>query len=391
MLGDLFFGCMVRRSISKKLEEALFKGKAVIIFGARQCGKTTLSQHLLSNLGKEAVWLSGDDDADTALFSSIGKSLWMQIMGNHRIVVIDEAQKIPDIGRAVKILVDSFPGIQAILTGSSSFQIAKTTEEALTGRKYEYEIFPLSFMELCDHHGFAEEHRQLGQRLVFGSYPEIVVKPEDALAHIQLIAESYLYKDLFQYEGIRKPQLLKDLLKALAWQIGSEVSSSELAGLLGASRSSIDSYISLLEQAFIIFSLRSFSSNKRNELKKSRKIYFYDTGIRNAVIGDFTPLNARKDVGALWENYLIAERQKLISYRKAYPSHVELLPRSWFWRTSDGAEVDYIEETAQSISAFEFKWKPGKPGRITRAFTNRYPSARCLTVSPENYYEFLKS
>lgn len=380
---------MIRRTLQNIMQTNLHKGKAVILYGARQCGKTTLTRMTVDAAAENAVWVSGDDDNDVRIFSTVTKSVWPQILGSSKLVVIDEAQRIPGIGRAVKILTDSFPDVQAILTGSSSFLIANMTEETLTGRKYEYRLYPFSFLELCNAAGFPDERKALQQRLLFGSYPEVVTKPAEAQQLLQLIAGSYLYRDIFEYEGIRKPKLLKDLLRLLAYQVGNEVSTAELASSLSVSRGTVDSYLSLLEQSFIIFILNAYSTNKRNELKKAKKIYFCDNGIRNAVLGDFTPIGARKDTGALWENYLVSERIKYLSDKNALPANGTSTVSSYFWRTTDGMEIDYVEECAGSLSAYEFKWNPGKKCRVTAAFTNRYPDASVAVVTPDTYQNFL--
>lgn len=353
-----------------------------MLYGPRQCGKTTLVKQLIEVNDLDPVLLNGDDDQDVGVFQTVTASRWTQILGNKKSVFIDEGQKIPNLGRAIKLLIDSRSDIQVIVTGSSSFALANSMEEPLTGRKFTYKLFPFCFKEMSNHFGFLEERKNLELRLIFGSYPEVVLSGSEMKDTIKSIAESYLYRDLMQYEGIRKPALLEKLLKALALQCGSEVSSTELAGLLGVSRTLVESYLKILEQAFIVFPLNSYSTNQRNEIKKGVKYYFYDNGVRNAVLNDFTPIPKRNDVGALWENYLVSERMKRNAYGKA-----DGLP--YFWRTTDQMEVDYIEVTGSRIEAFEFKWNPQKKSRVTKAFTNRYPDAVVKTITPDNYDEFL--
>lgn len=372
----------IRRTICSDIEKKLFKGKAIILYGPRQCGKTTLVKDLIKIANLEPVFLNGDDDVDAELFSTVTMSRWTQILGNKKSVFIDEGQKIKNIGRGVKLLIDSRLDVQVIITGSSSFEIATKTEEALTGRKFEYNLFPLSFFELSSHFGFLEEQKKLELRLIYGSYPEVVTHEDSMKELLKLISNSYLYKDLFQYEGIRKPQILEKLVKALAFQVGSEVSVNELSSFIGVSRTIIDSYLNLLCQAFIIFPLASYSTNQRNELKKSVKYYFWDNGIRNSVINDFSPLVNRKDVGQLWENYLVSERLKKNRYSQAEGFE-------YFWRTTDQMEVDYLEVKSNSIDAYEFKWNTSKKSRVTKAFTNRYPKAKIHVITPKNYVEFL--
>lgn len=372
----------ITRLLLDDFSRSLFKGKAVLLYGPRQCGKTTLVKQLIEVNDLDPVLLNGDDDQDVGVFQTVTASRWTQILGNKKSVFIDEGQKIPNLGRAIKLLIDSRSDIQVIVTGSSSFALANSMEEPLTGRKFTYKLFPFCFKEMSNHFGFLEERKNLELRLIFGSYPEVVLSGSEMKDTIKSIAESYLYRDLMQYEGIRKPALLEKLLKALALQCGSEVSSTELAGLLGVSRTLVESYLKILEQAFIVFPLNSYSTNQRNEIKKGVKYYFYDNGVRNAVLNDFTPIPKRNDVGALWENYLVSERMKRNAYGKA-----DGLP--YFWRTTDQMEVDYIEVTGSRIEAFEFKWNPQKKSRVTKAFTNRYPDAVVKTITPDNYDEFL--
>lgn len=372
----------ITRLLQGDFPRNLFKGKAVLLYGPRQCGKTTLVKQLIEVNDLDPVLLNGDDDQDVGVFQTVTASRWTQILGNKKSVFIDEGQKIPNLGRAIKLLIDSRTDIQVIVTGSSSFALANSMEEPLTGRKFTYKLFPFCFKEMSNHFGFLEERKNLELRLIFGSYPEVVLSGPEMKNTIKSIAESYLYRDLMQYEGIRKPALLEKLLKALALQCGSEVSATELAGLLGVSRTLVESYLKILEQAFIVFPLNSYSTNQRNEIKKGVKYYFYDNGVRNAVLNDFTPIPMRNDVGALWENYLVSERMKRNAYGKA-----DGLP--YFWRTTDQMEVDYIEVTGSRIEAFEFKWNPQKKSRVTKAFTNRYPDAVVKTITPDNYDEFL--
>lgn len=372
----------IPRQLGGLIAGDLFKGKAIVIHGPRQCGKTTLVRHVLTDIDGGAIWLNGDDDADRALFDTVSVTNWRQILGDNRVVVIDEAQMVPRVGVATKLLVDNFPDVQVILTGSSSFQLANPTEEPLTGRRYEYRLFPFSFRELQDAAGFHAEFSRLPERLLFGSYPEIVTDPANARRHLKLLAESYLFRDLLQYEGIRKPLLLKKLVKALALQVGSEVSTNELSSLLGVSRPTVDAYISLLEKAYIVFTLPSLNRNRRNEIRKGRKVYFWDVGIRNAVLDDFRPAESRPDIGHLWENYLVAERMKRNGY-------MESPPASYFWRTTDQFEVDYVEDDGGRLTAWEFKWRRDTPGNVTKAFRNTYPDASTAVITPANIQDFL--
>lgn len=385
---------MINRLLTDDIKSKLFKGKAIFIYGPRQAGKTTLVNELIKNQKLDVVTLSGDDDTTQSLFDTVTISRWTQILGSKKCVFIDEGHKVKNLGRSIKLLVDSRKDVQVIVTGSSSFKLATLSEEPLTGRKFEYKLMPLSYQELVDHYGFVDERKNLELRLIYGSYPEVVTsqqtsqKPSQASQQdmkeiLTLISDSYLYKDLFQYEGIRKPQVLEKLLKALALQCGSEVSENELATLLGVSRTLVESYLQLLIQAYIVFPLTSYSTNQRNELKKSCKYYFWDNGIRNSILKDFTPLPQRNDIGILFENYLVSERLKRNLYSKA-----DGLP--YFWRTTDQMEVDYIEAVGTKLSAYEFKYNPAKHSRISKAFTNRYPEAELQTITSDNYDSFLR-
>lgn len=373
---------MINRILADDIKSKLFKGKAIFIYGPRQAGKTTLVNDLIQKENLDVVTLTGDDDTTQSLFETVTISRWTQILGSKKCVFIDEGHKIKNLGRSIKLLVDSRKDVQVIVTGSSSFKLVSLFEEPLTGRKFEYKLLPLSYQELANHYGFVDERKNLELRLIYGSYPEVVTSQQDMKEILSLISESYLYKDLFQYEGIRKPQVLEKLLKALALQCGSEVSMNEISTLLGVSRTLVESYIQLLVQAYIVFPLTSYSTNQRNELKKSCKYFFWDNGIRNSIIKDFTPLPQRNDVGTLFENYLVSERLKRNLYTKA-----DGLP--YFWRTTDQMEVDYIEALGTNLSAYEFKYNPAKQSRITKAFANRYPQASLQTITTDNYDSFL--
>ena len=301
---------MVKREIEKDIRHYLFNQKAIIIYGARQVGKTTLVQSLVKEYKRSTLFLNGDDADIRALFSNPTASKLKPIIGNNKIVVIDEAQRIPETGLVLKMIHDNFKEIQLIATGSSAFELANKIKEPLTGRKFEYTLYPFSFSELVNHHGFLTEKRLLEHRLIFGYYPDIALSSGLEQRLLKELASSYLYKDLLMLENIHKPQLLEKILKALALQIGSEVSFHELALLTGSDNQTIEKYIDLLEKTYIIFRLNGLNRNVRNEIKKGKKIYFYDNGIRNAIIGNFLPLTSRTDNGALWENFLVSERIK---------------------------------------------------------------------------------
>lgn len=373
---------MISRVTIQSIDEKLFKGKAILLFGVRQVGKTTLLEHLTATRTEAVLHITGDEPDIRELLSNITSTQLKNYIGSNRIFLIDEAQRIPNIGLTLKLITDKLKDVQLIATGSSSFELANKMNEPPTGRKFEFKLFQLSFQEMANYHVLLEEKRQLMQHLVFGSYPEIITHPNDCEELLNLIADSYLYKDLLMLDSMKRPKLLEKILKALALQNGSEVSYNEMAQLVGADKGTVDKYIQLFEQTFVIFTLPSFSRNVRNELKKSRKIYFYDCGIRNAVIGNYNPILKRTDTGALWENYLISERVKKTHYENS---------RSWphFWRTTQQQEIDLVEEKNSSLAAFEFKWNEKAKTKFSKTFTNAYPTATIEVITPKKYENFL--
>jgi uncharacterized protein len=367
-----------------RLEARLFKGKACIVLGPRQAGKTTLIRELLARIEEKHLFLNADEPDVRDLLTNATSTRLRTIIGDHRVFCVDEAQRIPNIGLTLKLITDQMPEIQVIATGSSSLELNSTIAEPLTGRKYEFILHPFSFAELAEDHGLLEERRFLEHRMVYGGYPEIVTSFGHEAELVKLLAESYLFKDLLILEGLKKPALLENIVKALALQLGSEVSFHEIGQLTGADSHTVERYVDLLEKAFVIFRLPAYSRNVRNEIKKGKKIYFLDNGIRNAVIGNFLPLTNRTDTGALWENYLISERLKYRNNRGVEGS-------GFFWRTTQQQEIDYIEERDQTLSAFEFKWNVGKRGvRFPKTFTRAYPHGGTRVITPADYEAFLK-
>lgn len=373
---------MIVRNQQQAALDSLFKGKALIIYGPRQAGKTTFSEQLLQIIGKKTLRLNGDDADTREAFLRPNVTLLERIIGDHEIVFIDEAQRIQDIGVVIKIIVDRLKHVQVIATGSSSFELAGNINEPLTGRRYEMQLLPISYDELVSYTDYLTEQRLLEQRLIFGSYPEIVTDPVNAERHLKLIANSYLYKDLLVLEQIKKPVLLEKIVKALVLQVGSEVSVTEIGRLIQADNKTVEKYIDLLEKAFVLFTVPAFSGNVRTEIKKGRKIYFYDNGIINAVTNNFNPLQNRKDVGALWENYIISERKKFLNAK-------QLDARIYFWRTTLQQEVDYIEEVKGELRAFEFKWNSEASVRFPSTFLTHYPRAKTSVITPANRDQFL--
>jgi len=373
---------MIQRILRQSIESRLFKGKAILLMGPRQVGKTTLVRQIASTYENDVLWLSGDDTNDRARLNMPNLTTLKTLIGKKKFIVVDEAQRIENIGLTLKLIVDHFEEIKVVATGSSSFELANSLNEPLTGRKYEFLMFPISFGEMVEHTDAFRETGNLENRMIFGSYPEVVTSPGEEKEKLSLLSDSYLYKDLLTYEKIKKPILLSNLLQALALQLGNEVSYNELSQVVGADKQTVEHYIDLLEKTYIVFRLRAFSRNVRNELKKSRKVYFYDNGIRNAIIGNFAPLVNRQDKGALWENYLISERWKKISYRSFYGHR-------YFWRTTQQQEIDYLEEVDGKVSAYEFKWDPTTSSRFSKTFLNAYPVENTQVINPENYPAWL--
>ena len=302
---------MIKRKLRDIIEKRLFDGKAILLMGPRQVGKTTLLKELFE--GREDVmWLNGDELDVQALFEGVSATRLKAMFGRKKIIIIDEAQRIPDIGLRLKLVTDQIKDVQLIATGSSAFELATKTGEPLTGRKWEYKMYPLSFGEMVDEHGLLDEKRMIPHRLIFGYYPEVVMRPGEEREILRLLSDSYLYKDVLMSDQINKPDSLVKLLQALAFQVGSQVSYNELAQLCSLDSKTVEKYVILLEQSYVIFRLNSFSRNLRNELKTSKKIYFYDNGIRNALIANFNQIEGRADRGALWENFLISERKKFL-------------------------------------------------------------------------------
>src|SRR3989339_1071925 len=368
---------ILARKIQKRIENSLFKGKVIILYGPRQVGKTTLVKKILESYLNDSVYFSCDEpDVRQALTNKTSNALH-SFLGNKKLIVLDEAQRVKDVGLTLKLLVDNFPNIQIIATGSSSFELSNKVIEPLTGRNVEFHLYPFSVQELLSVNDQLTVQRILERRLIYGMYPEVIkASGAEEEKAVRSIARDYLYKDILMFQDIKNPEILEKLLQALALQLGNEVSYNELSQLVGVDKNTIDSYIRILEQAFIVFRLPPFSRNIRNELKSLRKIYFYDNGIRNALINNFNFLDLRNDVGALWENFTISER---IKWNQNKNKNCNI----YFWRTHDGQEIDYIEESEGKIQAFEFKWKKQKY-KAPKKFTDFYPKANVSLVHRDN-------
>ena len=370
---------MINRLIKSKIEAKMGKGKAIIIVGPRQVGKTTLIENILEN--KQYLFLDGDDPTVRNLMDNPNTEQLKNIIGINEIVFIDEAQRIENIGITLKIITDKFKNVQLLVSGSSAFELKNKTNEPLTGRKGEFQLFPISWKELEESIGYIKAEQQLEMRLLYGMYPDVINNETDAFAVLKELANSYLYKDILAFNNIKKPEILEKLLQALALQIGSEVSLNELSQLLGIDKNTVNTYIDILESAFVIFKLKSFSRNLRNEIKFNQKIYFYDNGIRNMVIGNFNALDLRQDKGVLWENFLISERIKRNNYENK-------LTKSYFWRTTQQQEIDYIEDVDGTIFSYEIKWSEKGKVKIPKIFKETYLTETTILTN-KNFRTFL--
>lgn len=375
----------IKRDLKLILDSNIGKGKVLLLIGTRQVGKTTLLKQMIKSFSAEKkVQFWNCDESDIRQFLSDGNLAKLKsFIGNSDFIVIDEAQRVKDIGLTIKLIHDNFANVQLAVTGSSSLDLSNTINEPLTGRKFEYNLFPFSTNELVQNSTMLDEAKQLQNRLIYGFYPDVVNNPGDEKEILTNIVNSYLYKDIFEFKEIRKSFVIEKLVQALALQIGSEVSFNELSNLLGIDTMTVQRYVDLLEKAYVIFHLRSYSRNVRNELKKSIKIYFYDNGVRNAIVSNFSPLDLRNDIGNLWENFLISERVKNNAYHNKNAKY-------YFWRTTQKQEIDFIEEIDGKLFAYEFKYNPKKmQTKCPLTFSNNYPEIPFNVVTKENYLDFI--
>ncbi|NUQ22335.1 MAG: ATP-binding protein [Saprospiraceae bacterium] len=372
----------ITRSIKTQMEGWLYRGKVLILYGARQVGKTTLSKSFLEPLGDQGLYLNCEIQSVQSALSIREPAVLRRFIGNKKLVVFDEAQYVPGIGEILKLLIDTFPDMQIIATGSSSFQLADRSSEALTGRALTFELYPFSYTELSQAFAPHELKAQLDFWLRFGFYPDIAFSSEtDARTLLDNLSSRYLYQDVLEFENLKRAEVLVQLLQLLALQIGQLVSYHELANTLKISSQTVERYINLLEKAFVIFRLLPFSRNLRSEIGKKNKIFFYDIGIRNSIIQQYQPMELRSDKGALWENFLVVERLKRLQ-------QLTLRSNRYFWRTYQDAEIDYIEERDGRLSAYEFKWQ-NKPARLPVAFANAYPGCDFTVVHRDNFEDFI--
>ena len=373
---------MIKRVIKNSIQADYRREKVIVLLGARQVGKTTLLSELQEGANK-VLSLNCDNVDDVLLLESKTSTELKYLLSSYDLVFIDEAQRVKNIGLTLKMIGDLKLKTQVVVTGSSSFDMANEVNEPATGRLIEYNLYPFSLSELAIDTSEREEKRLLETRMVYGLYPEVVTEPGDAKRILMGLTNNYLYKDLFMYRGIKKPDLIQKLVRALALQLGNEVSYNELSSFLGVDRGTIETYINLLEKCFVVFRLDSFSRNLRNEIKKGKKIYFYDNGIRNAVLSNFAPLELRNDTGALWENLMVSERVKRNSYLGDFA-------QLFFWRTHEQQEIDLVEEQDGVLRTFEFKWNDKVKVKRPKSFVNAYPNSTYEVVTPENYWNFIR-
>jgi len=372
----------LKRTIEDFLEKRLFQGKVVIVYGARQVGKTTLVKRILDRYPDDSRYFHAEIASVQAALREIEPDRIKAFFGNVRLVVLDEAQHIPHIGQLLKVMIDTYPDFQIIATGSSSFDLADSVSEPLTGRNTTLTLYPFSVAEIAGDNGLSAVDGKLERLLRFGSYPEVYfLDDEMARERLEVIASDYLYKDVLMLDGIKKSSVIRKLLELLALQVGQEVSYYELAMQLGISSATVEKYIDILEKAFVVFRLRAFARNKRKEISKSVKVYFFDTGIRNSLIQNYNPLHLRDDAGALWENFCIVERKKFLETTRRFPN-------TYFWRTYTQKEVDYIEESEGKLCGYEFKWGDRIRNTPGAGFSKEY-QAIVDVVSPKTYWKFL--
>jgi len=374
---------MIQRLLADTLQKDFFRGKILVITGPRQAGKTTLVQQLQIPL-QETLVLNCDDHSDAEKLENPTTTDIQNLTGGYKYVFIDEAQRVNNIGLTLKMIADLYKDrIQVVVTGSSSFDLNNSINEPATGRLLEYRLYPLSLSEIARHTSWHEADKQMEQRLIYGSYPEVVTDPAHAIQTLTMLTNNYLYKDILSYKGMRKPDVLQRLLQALALQVGSEVSYTELSRTIGIDKVTVENYIDLLEKCFVIFRLSSFSRNMRTEIRKGKKVYFYDNGIRNALIRNFAPTHLRQDTGMLWENLMMSERMKHNALTGNYAN-------LYFWRTHDKQEIDLIEERDGQLHCYEFKYNPRRSSALPASFANSYGDAEYTVITTGNYKDFVE-
>lgn len=375
---------IVKRAIEAQIEEAIGKNKVLLVLGTRRVGKTFLIRSIQKRWQHPVINLNGEDFEVQELLKNITAANYQLIVGSAKLLIIDEAQAIPNIGKILKFMIDAIPALTILATGSSSFDLLNEAGEPLTGRKISFNLYPLSQLELVSIETYVDGVQHLEERLILGNYPELIQLDSyrEKSDYLLELIQSYLLKDILAFEGIRQSDKIIRLLRLIAYQVGSEVSYNELATQLGISKNTVENYLDLLSKVFIIYRLPAYSTNHRKEISKGSKWYFFDNGIRNAIINDFRLLSLRNDIGALWENYLISERIKRNKYRK---ENVEY----YFWRNYNQQEVDLIELRDGLLHAFEFKYSPDKKVKVPAAFSTAYPEATFQRIAKDNYYSWI--
>ena len=374
---------IIMRELMAMVQARFFKGQAIALIGPRRSGKTTLIHTLMEHCGKPHLLLNADQPDVRDLLEHPTHGRLRAFFGRNRMLCIQGAQRVANIGAVLKLIVDRIPEVQVIVTGSCVLDMSVDGDRTQSVPNVQFTLYPFSFAELATYHGLGEERRWLEQRLIYGSYPWVVLRPHLAKELISMLVESYLFKDLLLLDGLKKPSLLEKLVKALALKIGSEISFYELGQLTGADAHTVERYVDLLERAFVLFRLPAYSRSVRNEIKKGKKIYFVDNGVRNAMIGNFLPLTSRTDSGPLWENFLVAERRKLVANRG-------LRATGYFWRTTQKQQIDYVEADGPALTAYAFKQDGFRStAAFAKTFTGAYRHARTEVVFPRNYDQFL--
>ena len=374
----------LQRKISDSIIQSLKPNKVVVLLGSRRTGKTILLQMILDELDEKYLLLNGDDFTTLSLFEPRTAEHFKSVLGNIKLLVIDEAQQIPEIGKSLKLIVDSIPEIRVLITGSSAFDMLNKIGEPLTGRKTTFYLYPFSQEEYNKSENIVETKSRLNERLIFGNYPELIHLngKQEITNYLKELASSYLLKDILTFEGIKNADKILNLLKLIAFQIGKEVSLHELGRQLGLHKNTVDKYLDLLSKTFVIFSINAFSRNLRNEISKSKRWYFYDNGIRNILIENVNPLQSRNDIGELWENYLVSERLKFQQYN-------QILCSNYFWRTYQQQEIDWIEEREGKLFAYEIKWNAKKKVKMPTAWKKGYPDSSFEVINQENYLNWI--
>ena len=375
---------LVKRQIEDEVVSYLRPNKVVVLLGPRRVGKTVLIRQIVKRLQEPHLLLNGEDMDVRRQLERRSTQHYKNLLGDKLLLIIDEAQKIPDIGNILKLMVDTIDGIKIIATGSSAFDLEKFTGEPLTGRKTTFNLFALSEKELDQTEDFFQKQANMRSRLVYGNYPELVHLSglNEKKIYLDELVQSYLLKDILEFDLVRNSDKILQLLRLLAFQVGGEVSQTELGKQLSMSKNTVDRYLDLLSKVYIIHSVGAWSRNLRKEIVKSKRWYFYDNGIRNALIGNMNPIESRDDIGKLWENYIISERIKFQKYNK-------ILVYNYFWRTYDQQEIDWVEDRGGKLHAYEFKWNPKRNAKLPKAFEKAYPQSEFETINSENYYDWI--